>query len=57
MDCRVNHPPHQILAEYVVINQRDGLAGAEEALVGRAEPGVWSAREFLPAYEIDQGVV
>ena len=57
IDRRVNDPPHQIVAENVVVDQRDGLAGAQEALIGGAELAVRPAVAFLPAYEIDQGVV
>ena len=53
----MDHPPHQVLAENVVIDQRHSLANAQEALVGGAEPAVRPLAVFLTADVIDQAVV
>ena len=44
VDRRMHHPPHQVLAEDVVIDQRQRVARAQEALVGGAKAGVRTGR-------------
>ena len=57
VDRRMDHPPHQVLAEDVVIDRRQRLAGAQEALVGGAELAVRPRVAFMAANDIDQPVV
>ena len=53
----MNHAPHQVLAENVVIDRRQCVAGAQETLVGRTEPAARRGIIFLTANDVDQGVM
>ena len=53
----MDHPPHQVVADDVVIDGRQGGAGAQEALVGGTELTVWPRVAFMAANDIDEPVV
>ena len=53
----MKHPPHQVLAKDVVIDRRQCVAGAQEALVGGTELAVWPGIAFMAANDIDEAVV
>ena len=53
----MDHAPHQVVADDVVIDGRQRLAGAKEALVGGTELTVRSVVVFTAADDVDQPVV
>ena len=53
----MEHPPHQVVADDVVIDGRQCAAGAQEALVGGTELTVWPRVAFMAANDIDEPVV
>ncbi len=57
VDRRMDHPPHQVVAQDVAIDRHQRLAGAQEAPVGGAELTIWSGVAFMAANDIDQPVV
>ena len=57
VDRRMHHPPHQVLADDVVIDHRQGVARAQEPLVGGAKVGVGPGGGLAAANHIDQAVV
>ena len=57
VDRRMEHPPHQVVADDVVIDRRQRVAGAQEALVGGTELTVWPRVAFMAANDIDEPVV
>ena len=57
VDRRMDYPPHQVLAQDVVIDRNQCLAGAQEALVGGPELAIWPRIAFMAANDIDEPVV
>jgi hypothetical protein len=57
IDGWMRHPAHQVLADDVVIDRRERVAGTEEPPVGRTKIGVDACCWLAAADHVDQSVV